>query len=128
MLLSSDLEENLVDEENQTNNPDTSNEERDVKGVVTNTGDRANNDEEPEATEDKPKPVSWRINIVLAFISCWIAMALTGWGSISTGGNAANPSVGRVSMWMIVSAQWLMYVLYTWTLVAPRLFPDRDFS
>jgi hypothetical protein len=76
----------------------------------------------------------WKLNVILALISCWVAASLTGWGSI-TGGigeagehTAANPLVGRLNMAMIVVSQNLAIGLYLWTLVAPRLFPDRDFS
>jgi hypothetical protein len=65
-------------------------------------------------------------------------MSLTGWGSISGGDmyeergvqyhTAANPQVGKVNMAMIAISQWVALSLYAWTLVAPRLFPDRDFS
>jgi len=71
---------------------------------------------------------SWKLNMVLALISCWFAMVLTSWGSIETGGDRANPEVGKVSMWMLIASQWLFMALYIWALVAPRLFPDRDFS
>jgi len=71
---------------------------------------------------------TWKINVVLLLISCWFGMALTGWGSIETNGTAASPMLGRVSMWMIISTQWLVMFLYLWTLLAPKLFPDRDFS
>lgn len=71
---------------------------------------------------------SWKLNFVLASVSCWFAMALTGWGSIQTGGDVADPLVGQTSMWMIVGSQWFVLTLYLWTLIAPRLFPDRDFS
>jgi len=70
---------------------------------------------------------SWKLNIILAMISCWFSMAITGWGSIQTDGNQANPEVSSVSMWMIISSQWLVLLLYLWTLGAPKLFPDRDF-
>lgn len=112
---------------------------RRVQGVVVdnNYGSTADEEqpstkedeaEEATATPTPSRPVSWKLNLILAMISCWIAMALTGWGSIETGGNAANPDVSRVSMWMLIASQWIMYFLYGWTLVAPRLFPDRDFS
>ena len=39
-----------------------------------------------------------------------------------------NPNVGRVGMWMVIGSQWFVMTLYMWTLVAPRLFPDREFS
>ena len=72
----------------------------------------------------------------MALVSCWVAMSLTGWGSISEvvqeNGmevhTAANPTVGKINMVMIVFSQWVALILYAWTLLAPRLFPDRDFS
>ena len=80
----------------------------------------------------------WKLNATLALESCWVAMCLTGWGSISAGDmreeggiqyhTAANPQVGNVNMAMIAISQWVALSLYAWTLLAPRLFPDRDFS
>jgi hypothetical protein len=82
----------------------------------------------------------WKLNAILALVCCWVSMTLTGWGSIiivasesdgSTDTNthtAANPMIGRVNMIMIAISQWVALLLYTWTLIAPRLFPDRDFS
>jgi len=55
-------------------------------------------------------------------------MALTSWGAIEKNGDIANPNVGEASMWMLIVAQWVALLLYLWTLVAPRLFPDRDFT
>ena len=73
----------------------------------------------------------WKLNVVMALISCYVAMILTGWGTIEwldENSNAANPTVGRINMTIIGISQWLAMGLYVWTLVAPRLFPDRDFS
>jgi serine incorporator 1/3 len=73
----------------------------------------------------------WKLNVVMALISCFVAMTLTGWGNIERideHSNAANPTVGRVNMAMIGISQWTCIMLYVWTLLAPRLFPDRDFS
>jgi hypothetical protein len=71
---------------------------------------------------------SWKINMILAFICCWYAMCLTSWGAVSSAGNVANPSAGDVSMWMVICSQWLMNLLYLWTLLAAKIFPDRDFN
>mmetsp|Transcript_20721 Transcript_20721/g.41909 ORF Transcript_20721/g.41909 Transcript_20721/m.41909 type:complete len:285 (-) Transcript_20721:34-888(-) len=127
-------EENLLaDNENQAETAlDT--DEKDVKGVVTNQAYGTSGDEEAEGggkTQDsggKKSHQSWKLNVVLALVACWFAMAVTGWGAIEVGGNAANPDVGKVSMWMIIVSQWTALSLYLWTLVAPKLFPDRDFS
>jgi len=74
----------------------------------------------------------WKLNVVLALISCYVAMILTGWGTIDAidedTHNAANPTVGRVNMAILGISQWLALLLYAWTLVAPLLFPDREFS
>jgi hypothetical protein len=73
----------------------------------------------------------WKLNVVMALICCWVAMTLTGWGTIeelNDAHNAANPTVGRANMAIIGISQWLAIGLYVWTLAAPRLFPDRDFS
>ena len=70
----------------------------------------------------------------MALISTYFGMVLTNWGSIEgerVGGDdddATSPEAGRVAMWLNISAQWIMFALYIWTLVAPVVFPDRDFS
>ena len=72
---------------------------------------------------------AWKLNLVLVMISMWMPMVLTDWGSINVeGGVVSKPSAGETAMWMIVVAQWVALALYSWTLLAPRLFPDRDFS
>jgi hypothetical protein len=74
----------------------------------------------------------WKLNIVMALISCYVAMILTGWGTVDgiddVNHNAANPTIGRVNMAILGVSQWLALGLYGWTLIAPKLFPDRDFS
>lgn len=113
-----------------TGNPPKSEEGR-VTGIVTNDygtgeGDGTPSDQEDDVPNDFSN--SWKLNVVLASVSCWFAMALTGWGSIQGSGDVADPLVGQTSMWVIVCSQWFVLTVYLWTLVAPRLFPDRDFS
>lgn len=72
---------------------------------------------------------AWKLNLVLVLISMWMPMVLTDWGSINVGGGVVSkPSAGETAMWMIIVAQWVALALYIWTLVAPKIFPDRDFS
>jgi len=97
-------------------------------GIVTDNGGGA---------EDRSgNPDIWKLNVIMALICCWVAMTLTGWGLIeevivdeNTGSiRAANPTAGHVNMAMIGISQWLSVILYVWTMLAPVLFPDRDFS
>jgi len=106
-----------------------------VGGIVTNDENYGSTDDGEEVRDevdaaDIPDTFSnnWKLNVVLGTVSCWFSMAITAWGSIEDEGDAANPQVGKVSMWIIIGSQWLCLTLYLWTLVAPRLFPDRDFS
>lgn len=71
---------------------------------------------------------SWKLNAVMCLVCCWYAMALTSWGAIEKRGDIANPDVGEASMWMLIVSQWIALLLYLWTLIAPSLFPDREFS
>jgi serine incorporator 1/3 len=87
------------------------------------------NQEQPSSKNGGDVSTTWRLNIALAVIACWAAMTLTHWGQVQgADGIIANPSVGKVSLWMLVAAQWLVLSLYLWTLLAPRLLPNRDFS
>jgi len=100
-----------------------------VKGIVVRSNSYGSlSDREDKVDIDDNFSSSWKLNVILILVTCWYAVVLTGWGSVEVGGNSANPSVGRVSMWIVTSSQWLMQGLYLWTLAAPGLFPDRDFS
>ena len=79
--------------------------------------------------------------IRMLIITMYMAMLLTDWGvaaevsgesdeGVPTSiGSASRPySVGYASAWLQLGTNWLCNLLYLWTLVAPKLFPDRDFS
>mmetsp|Transcript_18793 Transcript_18793/g.23111 ORF Transcript_18793/g.23111 Transcript_18793/m.23111 type:complete len:247 (+) Transcript_18793:658-1398(+) len=67
--------------------------------------------------------------IVMGLMAMNVAMVLTNWGSTHRGGGqASSPSSGKVAMFMQAASQWTCLALFIWTLVAPSLFPDRDFS
>jgi hypothetical protein len=110
------------------------NDSEDVGGVVVSDSAAAANDGygTMEEKEEEAYPVtfstSWKMNVILAALCCWYSMALTSWGSILSNGSVANPQSGNFSMWMVICSQWLICLLYLWTLIAPKVFPDRDFS
>lgn len=120
-------ESDATEEEHQEQSADN------TTGVVLGEDNNSKNygsmeDGETNAVPSDTFSNSWKLNVILILLSSWFAMTLTSWGSIMNAGNLANPQVGRTSMWMVISSQWLMICLYTWTLVAPKIFPDRDFS
>lgn len=118
-------------------NTTTDEEKQRTGGVVINyesTGGAAEASPAVAANQESPtdNPASfgssWKLNAVMSIICCWYAMSLTGWGTTSERGDIANPDVGKVSMWMLIASQWIALLLYLWTLLAPSLFPNRDFS
>eukprot|EP00903_Cladosiphon_okamuranus_P022771 g20963.t1 len=72
--------------------------------------------------------LGWRFNVVMVLISMFYAMMLTNWGDINTDGESSDPKNGWTAMWLTTTGQWVCFIIYAWTLVAPRVFPDRDFS
>lgn len=82
-----------------------------------------------QLTETTKSSNAWKLNVALAVVSCWCAMTLTQWGVVEANdGTIAHRNVGHISMWVIIGSQWFVMTLYLWTLIAPRLFPNRDFS
>eukprot|EP00456_Euglypha_rotunda_P043040 TRINITY_DN33629_c0_g1_i2.p1 TRINITY_DN33629_c0_g1~~TRINITY_DN33629_c0_g1_i2.p1 ORF type:complete len:108 (-),score=11.97 TRINITY_DN33629_c0_g1_i2:76-399(-) len=107
---------------------------------MTTTSATTKKDEEdheeltPEQTQSKGKQLLM-FHLVLASASMYMAMLLTNWGSreeaesdsgANTSDTAYNLSVE--AMWVKIVTQWVSGILYTWSLVAPYVLKDRDFS
>merc|ERR1719261_1262247 len=72
----------------------------------------------------------WIFHLIQFFAAVYMAMLLTDWGSNPDPSAAPTnaPTGGKTSMWVKVVSQWITCLLYIWTLVAPRVLPDRDWS
>lgn len=68
--------------------------------------------------------------IVMAFISAYTSMLVTNWGSPTVGDDNVFSmySNSKSSYWIKIANAWFASLIYLWTLVAPKLFPKRDFS
>ena len=63
--------------------------------------------------------------------SVYIAMLITNWGSVDL--NSKEPSwkayvPSMTSYWIKSIIAYASALLYIWTLIAPAIFKDRDFS
>jgi hypothetical protein len=65
-------------------------------------------------------------HLIFALASMYIAMLMTGWGAVEQ--EKDRMDVGWTSVWVKTGAEWVTAALYTWTLVAPALLPDRDWG
>jgi hypothetical protein len=67
-----------------------------------------------------------RFHFIMAACACYMAMLLTNWGSLSSHQTFYDASTE--SVFIKFATQWLTQLLYVWSLIAPRIFKDRDFS
>ncbi|KAI5650604.1 hypothetical protein M9H77_36609 [Catharanthus roseus] len=77
--------------------------------------------------EAEPRPVSYSysfFHLIFALASMYSAMLLSGWTSSES---SDLIDVGWTSVWVRIVTEWVTAGLYVWTLVAPLLFPDREF-
>ncbi|GLJ46590.1 hypothetical protein SUGI_0981790 [Cryptomeria japonica] len=65
-------------------------------------------------------------HIIFALASMYSAMLLTGWTSSTKDGEKLI-DVGWSSVWVRIGTEWITAALYIWSLIAPIVFPDREF-
>jgi len=78
----------------------------------------------PEENE-KPGERTYVIcfHLVMAITTFYLSMVLTNWGAAE-----ASNSGGKGQMWLRIASQWLTILMYLWTVVAPAILTNRDFS
>ncbi|PON52760.1 Serine incorporator/TMS membrane protein [Parasponia andersonii] len=84
---------------------------------------------EEHEEKEKSKPVSYSysfFHIIFSLASMYSAMLLTGW-STSVGESGKLVDVGWPSVWVRIVTGWATAALYIWSLVAPIMFPEREF-
>lgn len=74
------------------------------------------------------KVVLQEVSVVFILASSYYAMVLTNWVTLQQSYQLSNPKTGTAAMWLQASGQWIALLMYMWALVAPKLFPDRDFG
>lgn len=71
----------------------------------------------------------WLFHVVLSLAGLYLAMLATSWGDPSTvSRQTGNPELSEASMWVRIVSQWVIWLLFAWTLVAPRCCPNRSFA
>uniref|UniRef100_A0AAZ3RX86 Serine incorporator 2 n=2 Tax=Oncorhynchus tshawytscha TaxID=74940 RepID=A0AAZ3RX86_ONCTS len=86
-------------------------------------------DDVRRAVDNEEEGVSYSYSFFhfhLCLASLYIMMTLTNWYQPDTTTQAMQSSMPAV--WVKISSSWLGLGLYLWTLLAPLMFPDRDFS
>lgn len=70
---------------------------------------------------------SWSFfHLMFALATLYVMMTLTNWYKPTS--DLTTLSNNEASVWVKIISSWLCLGLYLWSLVAPSLLPDRDFS
>ncbi|ERN12372.1 hypothetical protein AMTR_s00025p00104130 [Amborella trichopoda] len=88
-----------------------------------------NLDEVEKNKQNEARPVSYSytfFHLIFALASMYSAMLLTGWTSLSDSEDLID--VGWTSVWVRMCTEWVTAGLYVWSLVAPLILSDREFS
>lgn len=77
--------------------------------------------------EEDGTAYSWSFfHIMFGLATLYVMMTLTNWYKPNSSLETLNSN--EASMWVKIVSSWMCLALYVWTLVAPTLLPDRDFS
>lgn len=98
-----------------------------IKGTTINLS-ILEGDEISEKDEQLYKNALSESSLVFILVSSFYAMVLTNWDTLQQNSTYENPKTGYAAMWIQATAQWIAIVFYFWSLIAPKLFPDRDFG
>lgn len=66
-------------------------------------------------------------HFIFALASMYLAMLFTNW-DISADTTAYSLGTGWISTWVKIASKWFCELAYIWTVVAPAIFPNRDFG
>ncbi|CAH1977403.1 unnamed protein product [Acanthoscelides obtectus] len=76
--------------------------------------------------EDESVVYSWSFfHVMFALATLYVMMTLTNWYKPNSSLETFN--YNAASMWVKEISSWLCVALYSWSLVAPLLLPDREF-
>jgi len=72
---------------------------------------------------------NWSLfHVMFALATLYVMMTLTNWYAPGNEVSIDSIHANMSAVWVKITSAWLCFILYMWTLIAPTLFPDRDFS
>ncbi|KAK3752732.1 hypothetical protein QZH41_018702 [Actinostola sp. cb2023] len=117
----------------QENQPSHDSEPTVLQGQVETRSDVAlveagDDDRQVYNNEEEGVAYSYSFYHFMLFLaSLYVMMTLTNWYK-PQGTDFKSLKYSEAAVWMKMVSSWLCLLVYIWTLLAPALFPDRDFS
>jgi hypothetical protein len=96
----------------------------DPENAEDGDGDGAGGDSERAGVQ-----YSWSLfHLMFALATLYVMMTLTNWYSPSHTITIESISANQSAVWVKIISSWFCFGLYMWTLLAPMILQDRDFS
>ncbi len=72
---------------------------------------------------------NWSLfHVMFALATLYVMMTLTNWYAPGKDVGIQDINANMSAVWVKIISAWLCFAIYMWTLAAPVLLPDRDFS
>ncbi|CAL1674857.1 unnamed protein product [Lasius platythorax] len=85
------------------------------------------NDAKVWDNEEEKVAYNWSFfHLMFALATLYVMMTLTNWYKPNSSLDTLNANAA--SMWVKIISSWMCLTLYVWSLIAPAVFPNRDFS
>ncbi|XP_029662547.1 probable serine incorporator isoform X3 [Formica exsecta] len=85
------------------------------------------NDTKVWDNEEEKVAYNWSFfHLMFALATLYVMMTLTNWYKPNSSLDTLNANAA--SMWVKIISSWMCLALYVWSLIAPAVFPNRDFS
>lgn len=97
--------------------------------AASDDDDTDGDDDVDDASARRRRPVKYSysfFHLIFVLASMYTSMLLTGWGTRREDDTEAVGS-GWASVWVKFFSVWATGAIYVWCLIAPALFPDREF-
>ena len=114
------------DEESNTSTPI-----KKINSAVAETVDQSEKDSSNIHYEE-PTEISMAsaiFNLMMALASLYYAMIITNWGHPDINNNTTDflMESNKLGMWAKIIIQWLLCLLFGWSIIAPTVLKERDF-
>lgn len=88
----------------------------------------------PDSCDDEAEGVTYSysfFHLIFVLAALYLAMILTNWQHVSSSNSTdssqpINVDYGMTAVWVKFASMCVVLVIYVWTLIAPVLFPDRQ--
>ena len=97
--------------------------------MTENGGDTGSSGNSGSDDEREGVTYNWSLfHIMFGLSTLYVMMTLTNWYSPGSAEGIESISANMAAVWVKAISSWLCFGIYMWTLVAPVVLPDRDFS